>query len=256
MTLGFLAIVMTLGNGDIHLPEKVTDNAPCMLLIHGGGWGAMCRKDVVGIADWASRDLGMVVYNIDYRLASKSTPWPACGNDCVAAAKFMFSDAFARAAGVRPKEIWVLGGSAGGHLALWTGLSLPAEKVAGIVSISGIADPVPDAARDPRRYRTLFGGEVVTRERLESMNPIGIVRSNGPRVLCTHAREDEVVPIESARSFAETYRAAGNRVEFFEYSKDCRPGLTGHCIWVPGSNPHDLIPELKDRIRTFIRAVP
>lgn len=256
MTLGFLAIVMTLGNGDIHLPEKVTDNAPCMLLIHGGGWGAMCRKDVVGIADWASKDLGMIVYNIDYRLASKSAPWPACGDDCVAAAKFMFSDAFARAAGVRPKEIWVLGGSAGGHLALWTGLSLPAEKVAGIVSISGIADPVPDVRSNSGRYRALFGGADSTAERLDSMNPLKLIRSNGPRILCTHAREDVVVPVESARNFVTAYRAAGNPVELFEYSKNCRPDLTGHCIWIPGSSPHDLIPELKDRIRAFVHAVP
>ena len=34
----------------------------------------------------------------------------------------------------------IIGPSAGGHLALMTGLRLPEQKVAGIVSISGIAD--------------------------------------------------------------------------------------------------------------------
>ena len=70
--------------GDLHLPETVTADTPCQLLIHGGGWAAMSRRDVVGIADYFAKDLGFVVYNVDYRLASPEHPWPACGEDCVA----------------------------------------------------------------------------------------------------------------------------------------------------------------------------
>ena len=73
--------------GDLHLPETVTADTPCLLLIHGGGWAAMSRRDVVGIADYFAKDLGFVVYNVDYRLASPEHPWPACGEDCAAAAR-------------------------------------------------------------------------------------------------------------------------------------------------------------------------
>ena len=249
----FAAAMLTLGAGDIHLPERTTAETPCVLLIHGGGWTGMSRKDVVGIADFLRRDLGCVVYNVDYRLATKATPWPACGEDCVAAAKRMFTDDFAQASGVRPRQIWIVGGSAGGHLALWTGLSLPAEQVAGIVSISGIADTGPDFACNPGRYRELFGGQEPTVERMRSANPIHLIRPNGPKVLCTHARGDKVVPIESARAFEKAYRAAGNEIDFHEYPTTYERGLTGHCIWIPGSKPHRLIPMLERRIAYFMR---
>jgi len=253
MNLLLMAAVLTLGVGDVHVPEKVTDRTPCVLLIHGGGWGAMKRQDVVGIADFLRRDLGCVVYNIDYRLASKENPWPACGEDCVAAAKFMFTEAFAQAAGVRPRQLWVMGGSAGGHLALWTGLSLPADQVAGIVSLSGIGDPAPDQAAHPARYRGLFGGAEPTAARFDAMNPMRLIRPHGPKILCTHATEDRVVPIASARNFANAYRAAGNEIEFHEYPATYQRGLTGHCIWIPGSQPHRLIPMLERRIAYFMK---
>lgn len=249
----FAAATLAFGAGDIHLPDQTTGETPCVLLIHGGGWTGMCRRDVVGIADFLRRDLGCVVYNVDYRLATKATPWPACGEDCVAAAKQMFTDDFAKASGVRPRQIWIIGGSAGGHLALWTGLSLPAEQVAGIVSISGIADLGPDFACHPGRYRALFGGQEPTVARMRLANPIHLIRTNGPKVLCTHARGDKVVPIESARAFEQAYRAAGNEIDFHEYPTTCERGLTGHCIWIPGSKPHRLIPMLERRIACFMR---
>jgi len=258
MMLAIFATVIALGAGDVHLPEKTAPETPCVLLIHGGGWSAMDRHAMDGVADYLCRDLGCVVYNVDYRLASKTTPWPACGEDCVAAANFMFTDAFAKPCGVRAHQIWIIGGSAGGHLALWTGLSLPSDKVAGIVSISGIGDPVPDCEQTPSRYRTLFGGDGPTHERLDSANPIRLIRPNGPKVLCTHATGDSVVPIASARNFERAYRAAGNEIDFHEYPSTYQPGLTGHCIWRPGSKPHRLIPMLERRIAYFMRpsAIP
>jgi len=253
MLMSILAVVMTLGAGDVHLPEKVSPDTSCLLLIHGGGWTGMKRQDVDGLAAFFAKDLGMVVYNIDYRLASPTNPWPACGNDCIDAAKFMFTDAFAQATGVKPAKIWVAGGSAGGHLALWTGLSIAAEKVAGIISISGIGDPQPDYQKAPGRYRALFGGKEPTRALLDSMNPIRLIRPKGPKILCTHATGDKVVPIASARNFEKAYRAAGNEIEFHEYPDTYERGLTGHCIWIPGSSPHRLIPMLERRIAYFMR---
>ncbi len=260
MALSLLAAALSLGaetvplseTGDLHLPANVTADTPCLLLIHGGGWTEMSRRDVVGIADYLSKDLGFVVYNVDYRLASPEHPWPACGEDCMAAARFMFTEAFARAAGVRPRKIWIAGASAGGHLALWTGLSLPSEQVAGIVSISGIADPAPDFARHPRRYRALFGGQDPAAARLDAMSPLRLIRPNGPPVLLTHATGDRVVPIASARNFEKAYRAAGNRVEFYEYPNEIEWGLSGHCIWRPNSKPHRLIAALERTIADFV----
>ena len=67
----------------------MTDDTPVALLIHGGGWAHMDRYSITGIAEWMQRDLGFAVYNVGYRLATSDHPWPACGVDCVDAAKFV-----------------------------------------------------------------------------------------------------------------------------------------------------------------------
>ena len=72
-------------------------------------------------------------------------------------------------------------------------------------------------------------------------------------LLCTHTTRDGVVPIESHRIFADAYRSAGNRCEFFEYGESAVSGLTGHRIWIPDSKPHKLIPEIEEAIRKFVK---
>ena len=118
------------GLGDLYLPDDVRPETPLILVIHGGGWSAMSRAGVAGIAEFFQRELGFAAFNIEYRLASAKNPWPACGDDCVAAAKFVLSDAFRAKYGLHHKKIWITGGSAGGHLVLWTLVNLPPESVA------------------------------------------------------------------------------------------------------------------------------
>lgn len=235
------------GLGDLYLPEKVTAETPVVLAIHGGGWGAGNRYSWSGVAEFFCRDLGCAVFNIEYRLASAPNRWPACGDDCVKAANWIFSDAFREQAGFSPKKIYICGGSAGGHLALWTALNFPLEKVAGAISISGIADAEPDRAVHLGRYRWMMG------DGMSEVNPLKMIQPGGPRLLLTHAVGDKVVPVESERNFAAAYRAAGNATEVFEYPCDIHLGLTGHCIWIPGSKPHRLIPEIESRITAFLK---
>ena len=239
------------GLGDLYLPEKVTPETPVVLAIHGGGWRSGNRYSWSGGAEFFCRDLGCAVFNIEYRLASATNRWPACGDDCVKAANWIFSDAFRERAGFSPKKIYICGGSAGGHLTLWTLVNLPSEKVAGAVSISAIGDPLPDFRVHCGRYKGLFGAQVGEAS-LSAMDPVLKIRPGMAPVLCTHATEDKVVPIASHRAFADAYRAAGNVCEFFEYPETIREGLTGHCIWIPDSKPHRLIPEIEARIKAFV----
>lgn len=241
----------TFGLGDLYLPQSVSDETPVVLAIHGGGWSAGDRYSWSGVADFFCRDLGCVAFNIEYRLASVTNRWPACGDDCVKAANWLFSDAFREHTGFTPKKIYICGGSAGGHLTLWTLVNLPPERVAGAISISSIGDPAIDCMSHRGRYTSLLGMMDVA-GRLAEMNPVLKIKSGMAPVLCTHATEDEVVPIASHKAFADAYRAAGNKCDFFEYPANAQEGLAGHCIWIPDSNPHRLIPELEGQIRAFV----
>lgn len=242
------------GLGDLYLPDTVDLNTPVVLLIHGGGWTGLDRESVRGIAEFFREKLGCAVYSIEYRLARKGgNRWPACGDDCIKAANWLFSKGFRKHAGFMPKKIYICGGSAGGHLALWTLVNLPPEKVAGCISISSIGDPVPDFRKHVGRYRRLFG-EGVKEDDLAAMNPVLKIKAGTAPVLCTHASGDKVVPISSHRAFADAYRAAGNDCTFFEYPCDIREGLTGHCLWIPKTSPRRLIPELESQIVAFMKA--
>lgn len=239
--------------GDLLLPESVTEDTPTVMLIHGGGWSGMSRRNMQGFADFL-RESGCIVYNVDYRLAGRENPWPACGDDCIAAARFILKGGLKRH-GVHPSKLWIAGASAGGHLALWTGLSLPAKKVAGIISVSGIADPYPDLEAHRPRFATLFGEAEPSGRLIESMNPCRLIRKGGPAILLTHAKEDTVVPETSSRNFYLEYCSAGNPISYSQYSSKDEANLGGHCIWrtgIPRSQPRRLISRIENEILHFM----
>ena len=187
---------------------------PLVLTIHGGGWSSGDRASWEGVARFFTEQLGFAAFNIEYRLASVSNRWPACGNDCVNAARFVLSDEFKKRFSLSHDKIWICGGSAGGHLALWTLTHLPVGDVAGCISISAIGDPVLDHAVHAGRYKTLFGE--AAGKRLAAMDPRKAIVPGMAPILCTHAAEDKVVPLTSHKAFANAYRSAGNVCEFFE----------------------------------------
>lgn len=239
------------GLGDLYLPENANADTPVVLAIHGGGWSAGDRESWRGVAEFFRDELGFAAFNIEYRLASPANRWPACGDDCVGAARWLLSSAFERVAGFRPKKIWICGGSAGGHLALWTLVNLRSDEVAGAVAISPIGDPAPDVAVHGGRYRALLGGAAD----LSALDPRAHFKPGMAPLLMTHATGDQVVPIRSSRNFEKAYSAAGNRVEFFEYPENLEANQGGHCIWRPHATPHRLLGALERRIADFVREV-
>ncbi len=235
------------GLGDLYLPKQ-PDNAPVALTIHGGGWSAQDKSSFCGVAEFIA-SLGWAVFNINYRLTS-IVPWPACGDDCLAAAKFLLDGKEPEFAGLDRRKLLICGGSAGGHLALMTGLRLPPERVAGIISISGIDELTSDYALHTARYCPFFGSGV-TEEKKAQANPIHYLRPDSPPVLLTHWDDDQVVPVECARRFRDRGRALGCRVDYYEYSTVDE----GHGIWIPNSMPHRLYPHLEKELARFIKSV-
>lgn len=234
------------GLGNLYLPDGCRPETPVVLTIHGGGWSGGDRHSWAGVAEFFCKELGFAAFNIEYRLSGVGK-WPLCGNDCLAAARTLLSEPFQKAHGLAGKKIWVCGGSAGGHLALWTGLSLPPEQVAGIVSISGIGDLAPDEVAHPSRYVGLFGHKPTAAE-LASASPLSRVTPKAPPIFCSHATDDGAVPFEASRTFVEACRKAGVKAEFYVYQKRDE----GHSIWIPGSKPHKLFPDIEAAIRAFV----
>ena len=235
------------GLGDLYLPEQ-PEHPPIALTIHGGGWSAQDKSSFCGVSQFIA-SLGWAVFNINYRLTTIA-PWPACGDDCLMAAKFLLDGNVPEFSRLDRRRLLLCGGSAGGHLALMTGLRLPPERVAGIISISGIDDITSDYTRHANRYPGFFGADV-TEAKLAAANPVQYLRPDSPPVLLTHWDNDQVVPVESARRFRDRGRALGCRVDHYEYSTVDE----GHGIWIPDSAPHRLYPHLEAELARFIGSV-
>lgn len=94
---------------------------PAILIIHGGGWSAGSKNDMVYrtlMVDYAMK--GYVVANMNYRLTQEA-PLPACIEDVRCAIRWM--KAHAHQLGIDPHRIGTYGHSAGGHLSLMAGVA-------------------------------------------------------------------------------------------------------------------------------------
>jgi len=203
---------------DLYLPKKRTPSVPTLILFHGGGWVAgQKERNVLQLLPYLS--LGWAVVNVEYRLAQNS-PAPAAVEDCRCALRWVTSHA--RQYSLDTTKIVLTGGSAGGHLALITGMlplhsafdrqcptdesvrwregSEPQINVAAIINWFGITD-VAEMLDGPnsKHYAVEWFGSLANRQELaRQLSPITCVRSGLPPIITIHGDQDDIVPYSQA----------------------------------------------------------
>jgi len=228
--------------GDLYLPDGTPRGK--VLVIHGGGWHQHSKERMAGVAQLLV-DHGYASFAINYPLIT-DRPWPACGDACLAAGRFLqaltLPDDDAEAAEC---PLFTLGTSAGGHLALMTGLRL--GGVAGILSIAGVSD-VADVARQPWFVKAFMGSDAPTEEQWQATSPLNCIRTGHPPIFLSHDRNDKIVPIEQAEAMAAASRRVGGDVELYSYDGP------GHCsMWVdPEHEAPGLLPAIGKRLLAFL----
>jgi acetyl esterase/lipase len=195
---------------------------PTVVHIHGGGWvGGTKEASLMSIMPYL--EMGFSVVNVEYRLAPVSLA-PAAVQDCRLALRWVWKNA--EKYGFDTSKIVVTGGSAGGHLALMTGMlnyeagfDLPTSwdlvvvepKVAAIVNWFGITD-VEDLleGENTQRYAVLWLGNADDREELaRSVSPLAYVRKGLPPIFTIHGTKDQLVPYAHAVKLHEGLSKAG-----------------------------------------------
>lgn len=185
--------------------------APVVMHIHGGGWvGGTKEGAVMELLPYLA--LGFHVVNVEYRLARVSPP-PAAVEDCRVALRWVYENA--KQYGFDTTKIVVTGGSAGGHLALMTGMldaaagfdaskewddAMPTMNVAAIINWFGITD-VGELLDGPNRkaYAVNWLGSLPGREKVAPrVSPMTYVRPGLPPVLTIHGDNDQLVPYTQA----------------------------------------------------------
>ncbi len=108
---------------DVYQPAGKSQPTPVVIVIHGGGWIAGTKESrVLEIMPYLQ--MGFAAVNVEYRMAQVSLA-PAAVEDCRCALHWVF--AHAKKYNFDPNRVVLQGGSAGGHLALTTGMLTPAQ---------------------------------------------------------------------------------------------------------------------------------
>jgi len=197
---------------------------PTILHIHGGGWVGGTRESVE-LRALPYLEMGFAVVNISYRLARVSEA-PAAVEDCRCALRWVHANA--KEYGFDPNRIVVMGYSAGGHLALTTGMLTTAAgfdrqcggpqqepKVAAIVNWYGIADVVDLLeGANARTYAVGWLGSRPDRaEVAKRVSPMSHVRKDLPPILTIHGDADPVVPHRHGTGLHAALQKAGATTE-------------------------------------------
>jgi acetyl esterase/lipase len=200
---------------DVYRPYKAKAPTPVVLVIHGGGWINGSKEDRF-LEGLPYMQMGFAVVNVEYRLADVSLA-PAAVEDCLCALHWVAHNA--QKYNFDLSKIVTSGGSAGGHLALTTGMIpssagldtecaadfngwdatplVPLPKVASIVNWFGIADVADmlQGAPDTRSYAVAWLGSQPNREEIaRRVSPINYVRPGLPPIITIHGDDDKLVP--------------------------------------------------------------
>lgn len=202
---------------DVFLPpdHDASDSRPAVVFFFGGGWnGGVTKQFYEQSRQLAKR--GVIGISADYRVKArhKATPFE-CVSDAKSAIRWVREHA--AELGVNPDQIVASGGSAGGHLAVCTGLIEGLEEESEDQSVSSVPNamilfnPVLDTTKKG------FGLKKVGAKRQTEISPCHHVRSGIVPTILFHGTADKTVPFENAQRFTSLMKAAGNACELHSF---------------------------------------
>lgn len=215
---------------DVYRPWSSKVATPVVLNFHGGGWVAGNREeDLPQLLPYMQ--MGFAVVNVEYRLARTALA-PAAVEDTLCALQWVGRNA--KDYNFDVTKIVLTGNSAGGHLALATGM-IPSDspftnqcaanntwggpyanstpKAAAVINWFGITD-VADMLQGPnvRSWALAWFGSTDGRIDLaRRLSPLSYVRKDGPAVLTIHGDVDPLVPYAHAVRLQQAMDKAGER---------------------------------------------
>jgi acetyl esterase/lipase len=202
---------------------RVPDGAgphPVVVLIHGGAWKAIWRKDLMAemAVDLARR--GLASWNIEFRRLGAGGGWPTTFEDV--------SNAIGALQGLTEQlpldssRVVFVGHSSGGHLALWAAAKeqTPRRPI-GVVSLAGISDLVEGARRrmfggDNTVAELLGGGPDEVPERYATVSPRALLPLGVPQTLVQGLDDHLIDLVDQNRTHARDGAAAGDSVRLVE----------------------------------------
>lgn len=212
-------------------PKSGEGPFPAVLCIHGGGFRAGKRESYDALCVKLA-ERGYVAVTITYRLAPQHR-FPAAVQDSKAAVRWLRSNASKYR--IDADRIGVTGGSAGGHLAQFLGVTADVPQFEGpgrssgnssrvtcVVNVYGPSDFTQSYGKSVDAHEVLplwFGGNLETTRSLHIQgSPLYWVTPNAAPTLCIHGTEDKYVAHEQAVWLIDRLKAAGVSAELLTLS--------------------------------------
>ncbi len=211
---------------DMARPKIGDGPFPAVVCIHGGGFRAGTRQSYDGLCIKLAQH-GYVAVTVTYRLAPKFQ-FPAAVHDTKAAVRWVRANAAKYK--IDPERIGTTGGSAGGHLAQFLGVTSDVKefegtggnpdvssKVACVVNVYGPSDFTKSYGKSVDAHEVLplwLGGNLETaRPQHIRSSPLSWVTPNAAPTLCIHGTEDKYVAHEQAVWIVDKMKAANVSAE-------------------------------------------
>lgn len=179
-------------------PGNDARGAPCVIVIHGGGWDGGKKTEFAGFnRHWAAR--GFAVAAIEYRLAPQF-PWPAPRDDVRAAVAWLKTHAAELQ--IDPARLVLFGRSAGGNIAEAVAYGSSDPAIRGVAAFYAPADlryawitskegDVLDPLKLLRQY--LGGSPEQVAAAYDAASGYLQVRRGAPPTLLVHGDRDVIV---------------------------------------------------------------
>jgi acetyl esterase/lipase len=211
---------------------------PVVMNIHGGFWRAKYDLSHTGHFCAALARAGLATFNVEYsRVGDPGGGWLGTLDDVRSAYQYLFQNA--EELGFDSARIAVAGHSAGGQLALC--LAAYEDRVANVVSLAGVLDlqQAYELHLSNNAVVDFLGGppdEVPGHYREASPSNLEI---RARQVVIT-GTEDDVVPAEISRGYAQRKASAGEKVKLVE---------------IPGADHYDLIDPRTKAFETTLESI-
>jgi acetyl esterase/lipase len=208
---------------DVYVPDRVpVEPRPLVVFWHGGRWTSGDKADYRFVGA-ALTELGYVAVLPNYR-HYPTVKMPGFMNDAASAA--LWAAAHATQYGADPKRLYLMGHSAGAHMAALVTLdpryffsaaqaaqaAQGVPPIAGVIGLSGPYDFLPLREAD---VQDMFGPP----QKYPDSQPINFARFNAPPMLLVHGLKDQTVWPKNSVNLAAALRARGATVTLKLYPK-------------------------------------